>query len=303
MILDKKKSHRNLLSLLRRGLLPIHYKQPGLLVMDHLSNKRYSEKTDATEKFRQYYAETYRSDIGICEGGFYVLREWFPRVSANGQLSLLPPENTQTIEGNCLVSYDAGYEQAQRSKYMKDHLGDKGTIDAYERQRRGALVEAHVKSYFRIHWPEFYVPATNQGQYATPSCDDFSLAIPDEKLLVVDVKSESYINNQGQGVSVVRNPKKSLIYIHARYCDDQTTEMKGFYSGDWCQNLGIHNARSGLIHIPDNHLWPISALFVFLNMAKGGLSYKKFVQTLRQESYYRQKRNGLHRHVSAGVAL
>jgi len=204
-----------------------------------------------------------------------VLERWFPDKT---QLSLWPPDPIE-IQGDCIVSYEAGYEQAKREPHMKDHFHDANTVSRHERRRRGSLVEAHVKSYFNKHYREYYRPASNEGDYAQWAFDDFQLALPNWTLLI-DVKSVSYEDN-GQKHSPIRDPKQRIIYLFAEWRNDDTTLLYGIRSGDGVRS--VSEDTGSLIHMSLNKTLPIDCLLVMLNMTRAGLDYKLFYKNLHSD--------------------
>lgn len=270
MIINWDETHKRVVDLLADKRLPQHYKQCYHETVRLSSNGDYSDKTKPIEKFRQYYGEHYRSDVGLTQGGYLILRRWFPKLS---QYSLLPPEQPLALKGNCILSYQAGYEYARREPYMMDHYGDANTPKRQERRRRGMLVEAHVKRYFERHYPEFYRPASNQGLYHQAAKDDFWL-IGGRFNFPVDVKSWSYQDDSGYDVAVIRNPDNRTIYIYADWQDNETVVIQGISIGGWVKIIGGQNGE--VYHVSSNHILSVEVLLVMLNMARSDMDYRLF---------------------------
>ncbi len=273
MRIDWTRTHKNIVNKLNDKKLPIKYDEVGLAVFDH-SRPAYSDKTNPTEKVRQYYAEHNQPDITFCRGGYLVLSRWFPQASS--QMSLLPPPITVQIDGDIMESFEAGFDCANRWPHMFDHYGDSMTIQRRDTRREGALVEAHVRLYFKENWPQFFREPSNKGQYTKAAIDDFSLVLP-FGTVPVDAKQESYVAESGNGVAIIRKPKPNVLYIVAKR-QYNSVVISGFTSGRWCQQLGA--VDQALMHIESNHLWSIEALVVALNMARSGINYFDYLKRL-----------------------
>lgn len=270
-MIDWEKTNKNVVELLAKEKAPWHYKQlyHKTVISD---DKPYSETTDPIEKFRQHYCETRRDAVGFVQGGYLVLRKWFK----SRQLSLFS-HDPLVLKGNCLVSYDAGYEMAKREPHMKDWYNDARTITRKERRRRAALFEHHVRFYFQTHYNQFYSPPSNYNDYEAPAKEDFFLRVRGAEY-PVDAKSYTYEDN-GHHVGTARNPRDGIIYLWGDWQDDETTLMYGISGGGWTKSVGTDYGR-GLIHIKDNCIWPIDCLLVMLNMAQMDLDYNEFYNNL-----------------------
>jgi len=276
--MDKGATHKNIIELLESELIPWHYR-----MIYHkaavFTDEYFSDSTDPAEKLRQSYGKERKDkEVINLSGGYLAMRYWFPD---RKQPFLFHRSLPVVIKGNCIVSYDAGYEQAKRSEYMKDWYKDRGTVSRSERRRRGSLVEAHVSHYFATKYPKMFVPPSNKGKYASPAIDDFGLRLPNGQLYLVDVKSKSYEKN-GNGVTVARKIHDRVIYLYADWKDDETVLMHGVANGEWLRMIGDDSGYT--THISDNFFWPIQCLLVMLNMSKSGMDYMDYSRQLRDQT-------------------
>lgn len=277
-MIDWIATHKNVIALLQTELLPWHYRQAYHKTVSFASGE-YSNKTDPVEKFRQYYAEHYRGDVGFVKGGYLVLRSWFPNQK---QLSLLSLESPRLIKGNCLVSYNAGFEQAMRQPHMFDHFGDANTKARAERRRRASLIETHVKNYFATNYQEFYRPPSNHLDFTKSAKEDFFLKLP-EVTLPIDIKSWSFKRDDGRNEGVARNPSDHIVYLWADWQEqEENVLMYGVCSGNWLKVVGEQNIE--LTHITDNLIWHIDCLIVMLNMNRADLRYMPFRNAMMESS-------------------
>jgi len=273
--IDKDATHKNIIRLLEGDLIPWHYR-----MIYHkaavFTNEYYSDRTDPAEKLRQSYGkERKEKEIINLSGGYLAMRYWFPD---RKQPFLFHASRPVTIKGDCIVSYDAGYDQAKRSEYMKDWYNDHDTVSRKERRRRGRLVEANIAHYFATKYPNMFVPPSNKDKYSMPAIDDFGLRLPNGRLFLVDVKSKSYENN-GNGVAVVRKIHNNVVYLYADWKDDDTVLMHGVANGDWLRLIGDDSGYT--THIHDNFFWPIQCLLVMLNMTNSGMDYMDYARQLK----------------------
>jgi len=133
-----------------------------------------------------------------------------------------------------------------------------------------------VKNYFKAHYPEYYQPASNEGDYQQSATDDFSLVIPRLTYLAkitIDVKTFSD-NENGVNNGVIRNAKDEITYLWADWIDDESVKLYGIGDGKYLKSLRLDSG--GLTIIQDRQLLDIDILFVVLNMAKAGLDYKYY---------------------------
>lgn len=281
--LDLERTHKNLVSLLEKKLRPIHYKEAfnESKVWIH-SSDAYSDKTDPAEKFRQRYAEHDHSDISFIVGGFLALSRWFP---TRHQMQLFAPDKTVDVEGNCVISFDAGYETAKREPYMLNKFG-KGSQSWYERRRYGMLVEYHITNYFRNHYPQYFVEPSNKSDYTRPSKDDFILQTEWNRI-VVDVKSVSEYDSNRNDTFVVTDPNDIGVYIIGDFCErTNKTTMRGMTTGDIVRLLGEKSdRRDDMYFVGTNHLWSVEPLLVMLNMADCSMKYAEYKQRIKRPEY------------------
>lgn len=117
------------------------------------------------------------------------LRSWFKT-----EQPLLFQFDTIVIPGNASAGARGAYEGLMRYAYMLQ----KTTM---ERRASGLVLEQHVALWFKEHWPTFYQPPDNAGQWDKPCDHDFKLAIGNT-VLKVDVSGPRYngqFGNPGNG--------------------------------------------------------------------------------------------------------
>ena len=221
-------------------------------------------------KGAQYYAEHHRPDVAAFPGGRIGLRRWFGTLR---QMQLFQPSEYVVIHGSCVLSYETGFEQAKRQPHMKDWYSDAYSVGRHERRRRGALVETHIKDYFKKTYPFFYRPPQNEGKYDEPAKEDFVLDLGGSKVSV-DVKS--WTEDRGY----IRKPQPGTFYVFADWRDDDTTIINGVTGAAWIRAIG--EANDELYHIQRNHVSSIDCLLVYLNMTSMGLDYVGFKRHLMQ---------------------
>lgn len=275
--LDLDQTHKNLVRLLERKLRPIHYRE-AFNESKVWSTESYSDRTNPVEKFRQRYAEHDHDDVFFIAGGHMALARWFP---IRPQMRLLAPQETVAIEGNCIVSFDAGYETAMREPYMLNKFG-KNKQAWYERRRHGMLVEHHVANYFRRHYPQYFRDPTNKGDYEKPAKEDFILQTEWNKI-IVDVKSVGDFRQGECDTFVVTDPNEVSIYIVADFCEHTNiVTMKGMTTGNIVKLLGEKSTRSDdLYFVATNHLWSVEPLLVMLNMADCNMEYSEYKRNIK----------------------
>lgn len=273
--IDWPATNHRAVQVLKDALCPEHYRTLFEEAVVWNPTEHFSEKTDPVEKFRQHYAERDHPPIRLIPntGGYLGLEHWFQNRHI-GQLSLWAPPGVG-IEADRTATFEAGMELAKREPHMIAHFHDADTPYRKERRKKAALVEIDVRMYLRNLYPDFYRPPSNEGQYKRPAPDDFSLVLPNyRKPMVFDVKSDSYINDEGQMVAVVRNVKDDIHYLFASWHDEEYTQLHGILSGKRVSARGENNGK--LIHVAYNKTFPIDSLLVMLNMAKNGLHYDTF---------------------------
>lgn len=279
--IDWKKTDFNARRILEERLVPIHYKGLCDESAVFIEGDPYSEKTNHHEKFRQHFWEHDQPNIIAVPNGYMVLKRWFPRPIVNANRLFLDAIPLQ-IKGNCIVSYDAGYEQAKREPFMMDHYHDANTPSRKQKRMKAKLAEAHVQNYFATHYSSFYCEPTNYNKYEKPAKDDFRLIIG-ENTIYVDVKTTSYENEFGLPVSFVRNPKPNVLIIVADWMNDETTLIHGMAGTSWMKATGI--SINGNYHVPSDKLWNIECLLVFLNMMQRNIkSYRDFYNHIKTKN-------------------
>lgn len=267
--IDWIRTHHNVVKYLSTKKKPVNYRELFDNCVEYCL-ENYSDGTIPLEKFRQYYDDTDRDGVLFIPGGTIALKRWFPN---KAQLPLFAPlPHPEILRGNCIVSYDTGYEQALRQQHMVDHFNDANSIYRIERRRRAALVESHIKHYFLTHYPTFYIPPSNDKQYNKPSVDDFGLKFLRYPTILVDVKTWTE-NNNGDKSGVIRRIKPNVLYLWGDWVDDDSVQIDGFEFGAWLSQFGITNEN--LTFVRNKWLFETEILLVILNMALDGIDYSE----------------------------
>ena len=282
--IEWRQTHVNVVRHLAQALTPWHYKQLYHETAVRDARAIYSDKTDPIEKFRQHYAEQNHSDVAFIPGGYMALRRWFPD---KNQLKLFGPHNWKIIRGDCLVSFEAGYELANREPYMRDWFRDAKTISRQERRRRGFLTEAHVRHFFEMNYPSFYVRPSNFQKYARPAGDDFSLHF-DGRSLAIDVKS--WTKRDDPRKACIRSPKDAMVYLFADWTKDEDVVMCGMSSGEWVKIIG--QCEGALTWIQERDIFTIEILLVLLNMTQMDIDYHKAFSQLKIPVHIQEGQHG-----------
>lgn len=279
---DFQKTEESVVQQLQKVKRPMNYNELfySCSVRSSSSNEVYSDNTDPKEKFRQYFCDHKRSNVVFISGGMIALRDWFPSTQNN----LFQPEPyNEKILGNCGLSFDAGYECAKREPYLKDWFNDSLSIHRFNRRKRAALVEFHVRNFFKINYNQFFVEPSNNKKYEIPAIDDFGLNFPISKgrhvYIKVDVKSFSKDGKDG----VVRSPKDKVVYLFADIDEYDNVWMYGFGKGDYLNEIGIKEGSLSIIR--NNFLLPIDKLIVMLNICSIGMDYIEVLNNIIKHDY------------------
>jgi len=284
--LNLEQTHKNLVRLLEKKLRPIQYREAFSECKDWVdTSDAYSDKTDPVEKFRQRYAEHDHSDVCFIVGGYLALSRWFP---TRQQMQLIPPDYPITIEGDCIVSFDAGYETAKREPYMLNKF-NKSPKSWLDRRRIGALVEHHIANYFRHNYPRYFKEPGNKGNYESHAKEDFTLCT-EYNTIKVDVKSVSEYKSDEIDTFVVTDPNDVGVYIIGDFCQNTNrTTMKGMTTGDIVRLLGEKSTRrEDMYFVGTNHLWSVEPLLVMLNMADCGMEYAEYKRNIKRVELTKQ---------------
>lgn len=247
----------------------------------------YSSKTDHAEKFRQRYAEHRHDSIVVVKGGPHRsdggnlgLRRWFP----TDHESMVIPPDPLVIEGQCLVSYHAGYEHARREPYLKDWYGDADSQRRWDRRMLAFQFESHVRSYYLANWPQLCQPPTNHRQYERPADNDFLLNLPTGRYKV-DVKSATF-QEEGCAQYKARRIYRDVIYVAGEWnVVLEKAVVRGVVPGRWLREIAAYDDGD---FFSDRDLMSFEVLSVMLNMAQAGMDYRQAIQSVRDaEPKYR----------------
>lgn len=253
---------------LERELRPMHYNEAHDRFVVPDWNRDYGSKTNRREKLRQMFSEVNRG-IHVHDGYLYV-NSWFESVDA----SLFAPAALPADRMDEDEHFAAGVDLGRRWTYMINHFGDGESPQRISARYLGAKIEKSVQRYFARKWPEYYRPPSNDGNYKQHAPDDFTLALPQQNL-VVDVKRW----NQNFETVQARSPKANILYLYAEWNErEKRAEMHGFLREKT-------DGGSGLQEFPSNELHNIRRLVVFLTMTSMGLSY-----SAAQESFLSRRK-------------
>jgi len=282
MALDYAAIDRNAIVELKRVLRPINYRELFRSSVHGFANG-YSATTDPVEKFRQHYAETEHPAITLIPGGDLALRYWFP---INHTAAFISPE-PMVIQGDCLVSYNAGYEHAKREPHLYDWYDDGKTKKRWQRRMTAFQFESQVRTYYERNWPRFYRPPTNHMNWTQPASDDFQLQLPDGVWYRIDTKSASY-QELGQDCYQIRKiERENMMYLAGNWDEQESVAIvKGIISGKWLKQVA---GEANGCHIKDGLLMSVEVLSVMLNMASCCMSYKDaYLALAKQKSALHQ---------------
>lgn len=256
---------RACVAVLEDRLVPLHYAELTRLGLGRLgvSEQQVNWKRqieDIREKLVQagQYDTAYTGEP-LC---LVLLQSWVRKEEA---LHLFNSAKPIVIDPNFPASEEACFEALMREPHMI-----KKTATSRERRNRGLargmLIEQHVKDYFRLSWPDYYVPPDNDGKWDRPCDHDFKLRIG-VRLRKVDVAGEHLDGHYGLST------RKRAVNIHVMArLSGNTLVLDGFSPGD------EFSARED---VDWWHLNPIQPLVVYLNCQKVGIDYA----ALRQRKF------------------
>jgi hypothetical protein len=249
-------------------LRPIHYNEAHDRFVVPDWSDHYGSKTNRREKLRQMFSEVDRG-IHVHDGYLYV-NAWFELLDP----SLFSPPPLAANRMNEDEHFAAGVDLGRRWSHLHDHFSDSGTPWRQHARYIGAKIEKSVQHYFARRWPEYYRPASNDGDYKRGAPDDFTLELP-QGSLIVDVKRW----NTDFDTVQARSPKPKVIYLFAEWNErEKRADMHGFLRSN-------SDAGSGLQEFPANEMHNIRRLIVLLNMTRLGLSY-----TAAQQSFMARRK-------------
>lgn len=198
---------------LSEKLLPMHYTDLTKLGLGKLglTDKDVNwqrQIEDVREKMLQAsYRDTFYIGQPYCLGG---IRWWFE----TRQLRIFHPTHGVIIPGNASSGRDGAFEALMRDPYLKIKKTDQHpclNCGQYQRptwydrvakgRANGFVIERHVADWFKLLWPEFYLPPDNQGNWRQFCQHDFKLRL-DNTTYEVDVtgpRQNGTFGNPGQG--------------------------------------------------------------------------------------------------------
>jgi len=153
------------------------------------------------------------------------------------------------------LSEEAAFEALMRQPYMIQKT-NAPKVRVYRARARGLLIEHHVSGWFKTHWPEYWRPPDNYGQWDRPCDHDFKLQVPG-RTFKVDVAGKHLDGTYGLSHSKVATD----IHILANLDGDQLL-LEGFKPGQ------------SFTEIVD--AWfssPIAPLLVYLNCCRIGIDW------------------------------
>lgn len=244
-------------AVLEDSLVPHHYADFTRLILKRLAipeeqvNWRRQiedvrEKLVQAERYGMFY-----TGEPLCLAG---LRSWVRNETA---VPLFNSAKPILINANFPASEAACLEALMREPYMLK----KTNAPRIRRNRglaRGMLIEQHVKDYFRLSWPDYYVPPENEEKWDRPCDHDFKLHVG-LRLRKVDVAGEHLDGSFGLSsgktpvdIHLMARLTGNLLILEGFKLGDQFSEKEEF--GWWDSN-------------------PIQPLIVYLNCEKAGINY------------------------------
>lgn len=216
-------------------------------------------------------SQTFYSRNGGYVGG---LLKWFDtgqlKLNLDNQI-LIPSRLSSCIEG----ATDAllrSPKMIQKNPYADPYSLAEGRM-------RGKTIESIVCNWFKDRWPDFYVPASNAGQYGDSSSDDFALRVPGSPVptLFVDVFGPSKKDLRSKSDTYTKANLKGTADLHL-FCrpwhDDFHVAWQGYLSQVKTQEVNevnsVHSMRSPY------------ELVVWLNCIAHGLDYDAIVEDARE---------------------
>ena len=170
---------------LRRKLIPMHYR---LLAQQALGEICGSD--DISKELLDAAAEDVREKVLAARkhGTFYTgpplfsgaLMEWF----SSRQPNLLNSEPPVSIDGRAICWSDALQEVRRRGPHLQTKTLDVPGYIRWTAAIEGYSLEKHVSEWFRVRYPAFWKPATNEGDFTRPCNHDFALHVGKYRLLV-----------------------------------------------------------------------------------------------------------------------
>lgn len=259
---DQQRTIRRLIDALAEEKRPIHYREAyGRFLEIECGYKSRSERTDGSEKLRQWFSESNRA-VFVCDGFLY-LSDWLSE-SKSLLFRESCPANTLTIEERD----DCFYECGRRHEHMLDKYGHANTRKGIADRQRRFLIEHSVAAYFRDKFSMFYLDPTNKFNYDRPANHDFRMKIGANKIISFDVKE--FTRSQ---TTVLTNADSEVTYIFAKW-RDSFAEMIGFLRGRDADILPVINTRYTHAREAEiNDLSGIASLIVAINMHKLGMSF------------------------------
>lgn len=181
-------------------------------------------------------------------------RQWFQ----GQQLDLFntaAKDDPIRIEGSVASGIEGAYVTLMRSPYMQEKT------DMHTRCK-GLVIEQHVTDWFKEQYPEFFLAASNAGQWKVPSKEDFRLRLPDGTMIAVDVASQS------RHGSYPLRKQTTMMHLFARSAPNgRDVLLVGTKLGkDWTHDIAPENTNDP------------KRLIVWLNCLKAGIPHDELRQ-------------------------
>ncbi len=190
-----------------------------------------------------------------CLGG---LRRWF----RNPQSELFHTDRVR-IKGSAMRGRLGAYEALMRGPFMLDKTISGDVMKRNMARARGLVVEQHVVGWMLENWPEFVLPAENEGQYERPCNHDLRLEVSG-RIIKVDVAGKSFLTD------TYGAPRFGKIRadLHLLCCENGSDVLvEGIQRGT---EFGEHI-------VPEQATSPVT-LVVWLNCLKEGLPYADLIR-------------------------
>lgn len=189
-VVPQKLLFEAVVSSLKHARVPLHYKTLTNIAITSLGlDKRALNMHKVIEDVREQLLDAGRL------GTFYVprphclgaLREWF-----RCPQEMLFHLDRVHINGSAKSGVLGAYEALMRAPFMIDKTISGDVMNRNMARAKGLVLEQHVFGWMLETWPEFVLPAENEGQYHRPCSHDFRLEV-NGQIIKVDVAGKSYL--------------------------------------------------------------------------------------------------------------
>ena len=160
-------------------ITPMHYRDLTMLAVRKLG---YDESKlnmfRQIEDVRERLPRAVRRDYGVVYAGspfsLMAKRSWFP-VIRPALINVDFIDRPVVMPASIPIAVEGAKEALMRAPYMQSHGNDLEMRNFL--RAKGLIVEAHVKSWFRKMYPDFYREPSNHNRWDKPAPEDFFLNI------------------------------------------------------------------------------------------------------------------------------